>query len=215
MRQTVVLLAALLLCATASLGAVEAPLLFAVFDIGPAPSLPWNAPQNFLGIRDDYDLHRVVADTSALLTPATPTIVRMETLRRAAVYASRDREVTRQLVALVVGRVTVLPTPGPPEPMALFDAGYVIEVLKELQRFGLGTKTFWALDSAIVGITRPFDGRALLEQSAALRPNDPSIQFALALMMPAKAAEPYLRKAREGARDDVLLANNLARLQLQ
>jgi hypothetical protein len=214
MRRTV-LLAAVLLAGATRLGAVDAPLLFAVLDIGSAQSLPWNAPRNFLGISDDYDSHRVVADIGALLTPATPTLVRMETLRRAAVYASRDREVAWQLIAFVMERVTVLPTPGPPEPMALFDAGYVIEVLKEMQEFGTGTKTLWALDHRIVGITRPYDGRALIEQSAAGRPGDASIQLALALLMPPLAPNEHLRRAQTAAQHDALLANNLARLRLQ
>jgi hypothetical protein len=213
-KKTAWLSFALVACAAVRLAAVDAPLLFAVLDIGSAQSLPWTAPANYLGIRDDYDVHHVVADTSALLTPATPTIVRMETLRRAAVYASRDREVARQLVAFVVGRVTVLPTPGPPEPIALFDAGYVIEVLKELQEFGLNTKTLWALDRTIVGITRPYDGRALLEQSAALCPGDGSIQLALALLTPSSVPNPHLRQAQAAAEHDALLANSMARLQL-
>lgn len=192
-----------------------APFIFQPFDIGSAKSLPWGAPNNFLGIRDEYDVHRVVADTAALLTPAMPTLVRMETLRRAAVYASRDRKVAEELVDFVIGRITRLEVPGPPEPTALFDAGFVVEAFNELQQYSAGSKVFWGMDRAIVGITRPFNGRALLEQSAALRPNDASIQFALALVVPPEESEPYLLRARAGAREDALLANNLAKLQLQ
>ena len=47
--------------------------------------------------RDDDGVHGVVADTEALLTPSTPTLVRMETLRRATLYASRHRQVAEQL----------------------------------------------------------------------------------------------------------------------
>jgi hypothetical protein len=192
-----------------------APFLLTPFDIGFAKTLPWGNSRNSLGISEGYDIHRVVADTEALLGPSMPTLVRMETLRRAVVYASRDRKVADELVAFVIGRVTRLEAPGPPEPIALFDAGFVVEALNELQQFAAGSKVFWGVDRDIVGLTRPYDGRALLEQSAALRPNDTSIQFALALVVPQSQAEMYLRRARVGARDDALLANNLARLQLQ
>jgi len=196
--------------------AVNAPLLFAAFDIEPAESLPWAATGHYIGIRDDYDARRVVADTEKLLASEMPTIVRMETLRRAAVYASRDRRVAEQLVAFVAGRIASVPRPGSyPDAMALFDAGYVIEVLKELEEFVSGSKVVWGRDPAIVGITRPYDSRGLIERSAALRPHDGAIQLALALLSPAGEADAHLRKARESAVNDALLANNLARLRLQ
>jgi len=214
MKRTIVVAGMLVAIAAANVGAGYAPLLFTVLDIDSATSLPWNSPRNYLGIVEGYDVHHLVADTERLLKQPMPTIVRMETLRRAAVYASRDAQAAEQLVAFVVGKVSVLPVPGPPDPMALFDAGYVLEVLQELQHFEEGTKFFWQRDPAVVRVTRPYDGWALLKQSAALRPDDPSIQFTLGLMLPREAAEPYFRRAREGARTDALLANNLARLQL-
>src|SRR5258708_29984361 len=77
------------------------------FDIGSAKSLPWGANNNYLALRDDYDVRNVVADTEKLLwvaPPSTPPIVRMETLLRAAVYASRDRAVAEQLAPAVIDR---------------------------------------------------------------------------------------------------------------
>ena len=214
MRRSILLMT-LLAVGGASILAVDAPLLFAMFDIGSAQSLPWGATDNFIGISDDYDVHRVVADTQALLIAETPTIVRMETLRRAAVYASRDRRVAEQLVAFVTGRIASVPRPGYQDALAIFDAGYVIEVLKELEEFAPGSKVFWRFDRAIVGLTRPYDSRALLEQSATMRPHDGAMQLAAALVLPATEAEPYLSRARASAVGDALLANNLARLRLQ
>jgi len=183
------------------------PLFFKTFDIGSAKSLPWGDPSNFIGKRDDYDFHRVIGDTEALLTPSMPTIVRMETLRRAVLYSSRHRPVAEQLVAFVMGRVK-----NGKDALTLFDAGFVVETLKELQQYGADGKVY--MDRDVLGITLPSNGRALLDQSAASRPNDGSIQLALALLVPPSEAEPYLRKARAGAREDPLLSNNLARLQL-
>jgi len=216
MKRIVLLAAAFVSFMVGSGRAVNAPLLFAVFDIEPAESLPWAATGHYIGIRDDYDARRVVADTERLLASEMPTIVRMETLRRAAVYASRDRRIAEQLVAFVAGRIASAPRPGSyPDAMALFDAGYVTEVLKELEEFVSGSKVVWGRDPAIVGITRPFDSRAMIERSAALRPNDGAIQLALALVLPSGEADAHLRKAREAASNDALLANNLARLRLQ
>src|SRR5436190_20211765 len=98
-KRTIVLAGMLVAVAISNLGAGYTPLLFTVLDIDSATSLPWNSPRNYLGIVEDYDVRHLVADTKRLLTPTMPTIVRMETLRRAAVYASRDRQAAEQLVA--------------------------------------------------------------------------------------------------------------------
>ena len=173
-----------------------------VFDIGSAKSLPWGAHNNWLGTRDDYDVKRVVADTEALLTPSTPTLVRMETLRRATIYVSRDRAAAEQLLAAVMSRVKAADDAGRPDAMAIFDAGYVVEALGELEQMGTYTKQLAGVGRVLAGITRPFEALTLLEKSAALRPGDASIQFALALLMPATDKTSYLRQAREGARQD-------------
>jgi len=73
------------------------PLLCHPYDIGSARSLPWNDAAGWTGTRADYKLENLVADTDALLTPTTPVVVRMETLRRAAIYASMDAKVAKQL----------------------------------------------------------------------------------------------------------------------
>jgi hypothetical protein len=191
------------------------PFICHPFDIGEAKSLPWGALNNYLAMRDDYDFHNVVADTEKLLTPSMPTIVRMETLRRAAVYASRDRAVARQLLGFVMGRAKSLTEPGSREAVAWFDAGYVIEALSELEQVGHYEKQMRGLETVLAGLTAPFNGRALIEKSAALRPDDASIEFALGLLSRSPENETHYRKARAAAQQDALLANNLARLRLQ
>src|SRR5215475_3189583 len=65
------------------------------YEIGAAKSLPWGG-SDWRSVKSDYDINRLVEDTLALLTPDTPVIVRMETLRRAVIYsewARVDREV--------------------------------------------------------------------------------------------------------------------------
>src|SRR5262249_104478 len=75
------------------------PLICHPYAIGNAKSLPWGGTE-WRAVKSDYDLNRLVEDTLALLTPETPLIVRMETLRRATVYAvwaKRDKEVGYQV----------------------------------------------------------------------------------------------------------------------
>jgi len=183
-----------------------------VFEIGGAKSLPWGAGNNWLGMRDDYDFHHVVADTEALLTPSTPTLVRMETLRRASLYASRDRAVAEQLIAAMMSRVHTADQVG--QPIALFDAGYVIEALGEIEQFGNHMKQLAGEERILAGLTHSYEARPLLEKSAALRPGDASIEFALGLISRTSESEAHFRKARAGAVHDALLADNLAKLQL-
>jgi hypothetical protein len=79
------------------------PLLCHPFDVGTARSLPWDGTKWWRG-RTDYKLTNLLADTEALLTPSTPIIVRMETLRRAVLYASQDRTAASDLFATTVDR---------------------------------------------------------------------------------------------------------------
>lgn len=190
------------------------PFVCHVFEIGTAKSLPWGTSNDFMAMRDDYDFHHVVADVETLLTPSTPTLVRMETLRRASIYASRERALAAQLIATMMHRVRVADQAGHPDALALFDAGYLIEAFSELEQFGLHMKALAGLERELAGITYSFEARPLLERSATLRPGDASIEFALGLISRAPENEGHLQKARAAARQDALLANNLARLQL-
>jgi hypothetical protein len=188
------------------------------FDIGSARSLPWNG-DDWLGVKKEYDINRVVADTEALLTPAPPTLVRMETLRRAALYASLDRAVAQELILALVSRVKVAEFSEHPDPAllatALFDAGYAIEALSEIEQFGNHMKPLAGREHVLAGLTAGRDPRGMIERSATLRPGDASIQFALALISQRPERTAHAEKARRGAELDELLASNLVRLPLQ
>ena len=181
-----------------------------MFEIGSAKSLPWTAGNNWLGMRDDYDVRHLVADTEALLTPATPILVRMETLRRASIYASRERAVAERLIAAMMARVNAADQAG--QAVAMFDAGFVVEAINELEQSSRYTKLLAGRE--LVGLTNQSDGPALLQKSLALRPGDASIEFALGLISRAPESDKHFDMARVGSRQDALLANNLAKLQL-
>jgi hypothetical protein len=187
------------------------PLLCHPFDIAGARSLPWDTATGLSTGRADYPVARVVSDTEALLGPSTPVIVRMETLRRAAIYASADREVAAQLLDRMTARARAAEQAARPDPLPLLDAAYVIEAFRQISMIGRaqGFAVRATIAKAVVGAT---DGTALMAKSLAARPDDAALEFAAALMAADKnrsAYEAHARKARAGAGSDPLLARNL------
>jgi hypothetical protein len=189
------------------------PLLCHPFEIDSAASLPWRGTEGWFDGQPGYDLRHLVADTASLLTPSTPVIVRMETLRRAAIYAGHDPEVARLLLATVNERVRT--TDGQAGALALFDAGYLTETLRELGRLSSrGAQAYGINAGAMVALAGDVDGYTLVQRSLALRPGDPSIELASALIATSRANykglyPEHARKARAGATRDGLLAKNL------
>ncbi|WP_396623469.1 hypothetical protein [Luteitalea sp.] len=201
-----VALVAALLFTTPTPSLAGPPLICHPFDIGTAASLPfgsnaegwrgWNATLK------SYDRARLVADTLALLTPTTPVIVRMETLRRASAYASESPALAVALLSAVEGRAPKAARTKA-EALALFDAGYLVETYRQLGHRGV------AMRAPIEGK----DGYAMVRAAMAVVPADASMQFAAALMTTTpdqKAAhQQHLAKARAAASADALLARNL------
>jgi hypothetical protein len=189
------------------------PLLCHPFDIGNARSLPWDASSWSNG-RPDYNVKNVVADTEALLTPSTPVIVRMETLRRAALYASRDAQVAKQLITAFNTRATSSVGADNTNPLAFFDAGYLIETFRQIALLE-GERDFRDGARAARAAVEGADGYALVEKTLRMRPNEPAIEFAAALIargnQQASFAE-HAAKARQGAVQDTLLAKNITQL---
>jgi hypothetical protein len=192
------------------------PLLCHPFDIGDARSLPWDSRDWSQG-RRDYNVAHLVADTEAILTPTAPVIVRMETLRRAALYASLDGKVAAQLLQALNVRAAAAERAGNSSPataMALFDAGYLTETYRQISQLGrfdgLGTRS-----ATIASVLGKADGKPLMDKTLALRPDDGSIRFAAALVAATTDKAAYAQhaaKAREGASKDPLLARNIKQL---
>jgi hypothetical protein len=178
------------------------PLLCHPFDIGEAASLPWSG-SHWRDSSPQYEISRLTIDTLALLTPTTPVIVRMETLRRAAIYATRDERVARDLLSRLMDRVRAAEASGKADAMALFDAGYLAETFKQTSVHVGG----------LAAVADSIDGYELVKRSLAIRGIDPTIEFAAALMTAGpsrKAAHAeHKRKAQAGAVADALLARNL------
>jgi hypothetical protein len=191
------------------------PLLCHPYNIGTAKSLPWVGEKSWFEGRPDYNLANLVADTEALLTPATPVIVRMETLRRAAIYASTDPRVAQVLLKRFISRAEASEEAGRPDALAYLDAAYLAGAFNEFTMMARSQEWQHRANAARAA-AGTLDAYALIAKSVALRPDDPAIQFAAALIAsdghrsqyPAHAA-----KARAGAHADSLLAKNIAQVQ--
>jgi hypothetical protein len=104
------------------------PLLCFPFAIGSARSLPMGHG-NWHETDSGYDVSHLVADTLGLLTPTTPVIVRMETIRRATIYAAARPELAAALLDELQTRAAA-PPPGAAA-LSVFDLGYLVESYKE------------------------------------------------------------------------------------
>lgn len=207
-------LAALAVLALAAPALAGPPLLCHPFDIGDARSLPWDGSRSWSHGRPDYDVTHLVRDTEALLTPATPIIVRMETLRRASIYASRHRDVAGELLSRVVARARAAETSAKPDALAFIDAALITGMYRQLGLLGYSAE-FRDRAPAMRALVGDADGLAWMTKSVAARPDDPALQFASAMIIADRdrlAYAAFARKARAGADRDPLLARNVALL---
>lgn len=197
------------------------PLICHPFDIGNARSLPWSGSE-WRAVDKNYDINRLVEDTLSLLTPETPVLVRMETLRRATVYSVwskvdrkvgysvKDAAVANELLSRLKARVpgAGVKSEKRSAAIALFDYGYLVESYKQTDAASQGVK-----------LASGADGYGFIVKAIALRGGDPEMELAAAL---ASADLPHgsraalrnahfahVQKAAAGAQEGSLLARNL------
>ena len=191
------------------------PLLCHPFEIGSAKSLPWVGEKSWDEGQPGYKLGRLVADTEALLTPSTPVIVRMETLRRAALYASTDARVASDLIKRFITRAEASEIAGKPDALAYLDAAYLAGAFNEITMMSQA-KEFATRSAVAKQVRGSLDAYALISKAVAARPGDPAIQFAAALISSDDHRGEYAShasKARAGANADTLLARNIVHVQ--
>jgi hypothetical protein len=170
------------------------PLICHPIEIGQAKSLPvvdWNRRGT-----GSYDLKNLVQDTLRILDSNPSVLVQMETLRRATIYARHDPRVAKELLTRLRVRAT-----NHPEALALFDLGYLTEAYKQW----MGNDQ----PNPAAGV----DGYDLIQHAISLRGPDPQMEFAAALVTiagPEAEHRDHAHKAMAGAKDDPLLAQNLA-----
>jgi hypothetical protein len=174
------------------------PLICHAIEIGQAKSLPW-VDWTDRG-RTDYDLKNLTRDTLAILDSNTPVMVRMETLRRATIYARQDPQMAEELVTRLQARAANSDDARQSDALAWFDVGYLVEAYKQWMRKGE--------PNPAAGL----DGYALVKRALSLRGQDSEMEFAAALITlrgPDGAHRDHARKAMAGAKNDPLLAQNL------
>lgn len=175
------------------------PLICHPIEIGQAKSLPW-VEFNHRG-STDYDLKQLSHDTLAILDSHTSVLVRMETLRRATIYARQDPQAAKELITRLQARAANSDAAGRPDALEWFDVGYLAEAYK--QWMGTGEP------NPAAGL----DGYSLVRKAISLRGSDPEMEFAAAMMTlagPDGAHRDHVQRAMAGAKHDPLLAQNLA-----
>ena len=213
-RFTIALAAALL----SIVGFAQAgpPLICHTFEIGQAKSLPWISHNWNLSGSENYDTKNLVRDTLEILGPDTPVLVRMETLRRATLYARKDPLAAKELLARLHARATSAESSGHPDALAWFDVGYLAETYKQwigqnLPHMTDGMRMDSNPAAGVDGYT--LVKKALALRGAALHGDDPQMEFAAALITLSGPQDEHRRHALEaiaGAKSDPLLAQNLA-----
>jgi hypothetical protein len=156
------------------------PFICHAFELSGSPSLPWGSSTAAGWNNPDptYDLTKLTADVTRLLTPSMPVSARMETLRRATIYASRDRAVAASLLQALEKKAEA----NKADANALFDAGFLTEAYRQASRvyewdmLQGRSKEQWTMRSEPAG-----DGAKLIDAAVALN----------------TAQAPEMRKARQ------------------
>jgi hypothetical protein len=171
--------AALLAAASALAGP---PLICQEFEIGGARSLPWKDGSGWRGEAPAYKLSGLTEDTLTLLAPSTPILVRMETMRRAAIYAATDTAAADTLTARLMARTLDAEAKRQSDALAWFDAGYFVESLRQatfVYRYDMLTsaeRDAWKLRGSKPGL----DGHGWVKRAIKLGGQD--MHFALSLI---------------------------------
>src|SRR3979411_3236961 len=166
-----VIVGALLLIAAPALAGP--PLICHAVDIGAEQALPWTSTGWNLSGQEQYDVSRLVPDTLALLTPSTPVLLRMETLRRATLYGQQRTAVAKELLLRLEARTQE----NPKDALAAFDFGYLVECYKQASWLHQHTDWFKASgDAAGANLAMKIDGYTRVLKAIELRGSDPQME---------------------------------------
>jgi hypothetical protein len=175
------------------------PLICHPVEIGQAKSLPW-VDLNYQKGDAGYDLKNLTRDTLAIIDSPASILVRMETLRRATIYARQDPAVAKELLTRLHARASNSGA-GNAGALAWFDVGYLAETYKQ-----------W-MGSDEPNPAKGYDGYGWVKKAIGLRGSDPEMEFAAAVITfigsPRDHIE-HVERAVAGAKTDALLAQNLA-----
>jgi len=158
----------------------------------------WNTPDR------SYDIKRLVADTTTVLTPDAPILTRMENMRRATIYAMRDPVLAQELLKTVMSRALATTS----DSRAWFDAGYLIESYKQAVHLRVDRKPelrAWAAVDETIRV----DGYNWVKKAMAMTAPTAEMEFAASLMTQGSVASAHRARAMAAAPKGSLLAKNL------
>ena len=174
------------------------PLICHPYDIGSAQSLPWGHGHDTLGFDNpdqNYNTKQLTADTLKILDAGAPVIVRMEAMRRAALYGSNDHPSAATLLGTLKKRAEA----SSPSALVLFDYGYFAETLKQI---------VWKYKE---DLTRGADGYSFVKRALTMQPDSADMHFAAAVMTRHLQRSDYLEHASRAraAKSNALLVTNI------
>ena len=202
-KLSVIALATIALFATAAFAGP--PLICFPFQTDGGKLIAWGSGASWNTPDRSYDIRKLAADTTAVLTADSPVLTRMENLRRATIYAMRDPQVAQQLLKSVMDRALATTTDG----RAWFDAGYLIETYKQaaaIREISNPQLRAWAA----VDETLRVDGYNWVKKAMAMTAPDAEMEFAASLMTQGTISSSHRSKALAGASKGGVLARNLA-----
>ena len=147
------------------------PFICHAFELSGSPSLPWGAQRDAGWKNPDpsYDVAKLTGDVTKLLAGSMPVSARMETMRRATIYAARDPRVAESLLKALEARAKAEPANA----LALFDAGFLTEAYRQASRvyawdmLAGREKEQWTFRTAPTG-----DGARLIDAAVAMNTAD-------------------------------------------
>jgi hypothetical protein len=184
------------------------PLVCHPINIGAAQSLPWTSTTWNLSGDESYDVRHLVADTAALLGSDTPVLVRMETIRRAALYSQNNPAIARELVDGMAARAVS----GEHGALAAFDYGYLIETYRQLE-MALGMSRGGQHRGDWVNPAAGLNGYVWVKKAISMRGGDAEMEFAAALITTENSKQDHrehVAKTKAGMKEDPLLAQNVS-----
>lgn len=175
------------------------PLICHPFDAGASPVLPWANGTGWRTPDPSYNVQGLTADTLRLLNATAPVLARMENMRRATIYVLHNARIASELLAAVLARTAQTPN----DPLAWFDAGYLVESYRQAEHIGERTL-----------LSKDVDGYQYVRKALELAGSNPEMDFAASLMKAGAIAAEHRRRAQAGAAPGSLLAKNLGKISL-
>ena len=179
------------------------PLICHPFETRSGALLPWGDAPQWKAPLASYAVANLTGDLIKLLDAGAPVITRMENMRRATIYASKDPAIARQLLDAVMAKAA---SAGGAQ--AWFDAGYLIESYRQAEAIREHRGPEWAAVDATLA-----DGGYRFVQKAMAMTGGPNaeMEFAASLMTQGTTASEHRARAAAAAVSGSALAANLSK----